>query len=309
MVFGDPPRMFHPVRKMGWMIEKLEKMIRTVTHHNQIRERIGGGILVLVMILTWTGGSVFLLRFFYQQNLWLGIGVEGWICYRMLAMKSLKVESKKVYTGLSHSVEEGRYALSRIVGRDTSGLEEEGIIKATVETVAENTSDGVVAPLFYMLWFGGVGGVFYKVVNTMDSMIGYKNESYRFFGTAAAKLDDVLNFFPARISAYLLLLSSFFLGADWKKGWEIYRRDGKKHPSPNAGQTEAAMAGVLQVELAGDAIYFGKLHHKPKIGDRIREIERRDILRSHALLYGTGGCMFLCTLILRGLLWKMGMIL
>lgn len=288
------------------MIEKMEKVLRTWFPKNKAGERFAGGVLVFLLVGIWTGGSVLLLSLAYQTALWMGILCESWMCYRMLAMKSLRIESQKVYDGLSVSLEKGRYALSRIVGRDTEKLSEEGVIKGAVETVAENTSDGVVAPLFYMLFFGGVGGVLYKAVNTLDSMIGYKNEAYQYFGTAAAKLDDILNFLPARISALLMLWSAFFLQEDWKQGWKIYQRDKRNHGSPNAGHTEAVMAGVLQVELAGDAYYFGKLQKKPTIGSPIRRIERQDILKSHTLLYGTGLWMLLLVILVRGILWKFG---
>lgn len=174
-----------------------------------------------------------------------------------------------------------------IVGRDTESLTEEGVTKAAVETVAENTSDGVVAPLFYMVIGGACLGFAYKAVNTMDSMVGYKNEKYRYFGTAAARLDDVVNFIPARIAAALMIAASFLLGMDGKRAVSIYRRDRKNHKSPNAAQTESVMAGALGVELAGNAWYFGTLYEKPAIGDAVRKIEIRDIRNSHRLLYGT----------------------
>ena len=183
---------------------------------------------------------------------------------------------------------EARHAVSWIVGRDTQNLDAEGVTKAAIETVAENSSDGVIAPLFYM----AVGGVplmfFYKAVNTMDSMIGYKNERYLYFGRFAAKLDDVVNYIPARLSGLLMVIASFLCGLDGKNAFRIFLRDRRKHDSPNSAQTEAAMAGALGVQLAGNAFYFGKLYEKPYIGDPLRPIEAEDIVRANRLLYRTG---------------------
>ena len=192
----------------------------------------------------------------------------------------------KVSHELEHgSIESARRAVSMIVGRDTQNLTEEGVTKAAVETVAENTSDGIIAPLFYMMIGGAVLGFAYKSVNTMDSMVGYVNDRYRYFGTAAAKLDDVLNYIPARLSAWLMIAGAWLIGMDGKNAKKIYLRDRRKHASPNSAQTEAVMAGALDIRLAGDAWYFGELHKKPFIGDPIRKVEMEDILRSHKLMY------------------------
>jgi adenosylcobinamide-phosphate synthase len=210
------------------------------------------------------------------------------MCYLLLATKSLKIESMKVYQALSKGkLEEGRQAVSMIVGRDTTNLTESGIIKAAVETVAENTSDGCIAPILFMIIAGAGGGFFYKAINTMDSMIGYKNEKYINFGKFAARLDDILNYIPARISAYLMIGSTFFLKLNTKNAWKIYRRDRYKHASPNSAHTESVVAGALEVQLAGDAYYFGKLYQKKTIGVDIRNIECEDIKRANLLLYQT----------------------
>ena len=204
----------------------------------------------------------------------------------MLAGKSLKTESMKVYKAFENNDTEGaRKAVSMIVGRDTQSLTKEGIIKAAVETVAENSSDGVIAPLIYMLIFGPVGGVVYKAVNTMDSMIGYVEEKYFYIGKFAAKLDDVLNYIPARVSGILVIISAFVLRYDYKNAFRIFKRDRRKHASPNSAQTESAMAGALGVQLAGDATYFGVVHKKPYIGDKNREIENEDIKRANDIMY------------------------
>ena len=255
---------------------------------NKVGERIGGGILVLIVIIVSTGIPAAILHVAYHAGWQFGVILESFWCYQILATKSLKVESDRVYDALKNrGLEAGRKAVSMIVGRDTQNLTEEGVIKAAVETVAENTSDGVIAPLFYMLIGGAVFGFTYKAINTMDSMIGYKNDRYQWFGTAAAKLDDVVNFIPARLSAVLMILTAYLTGMDGKNAAYIFRRDRFNHKSPNSAQTEAVMAGALDIQLAGDAWYFGTLHKKPTIGEPLRRIELLDIRRSHKLLYGT----------------------
>ena len=211
---------------------------------------------------------------------------------------------KKVYKALKKDDLEGaRYAVSMIVGRDTQVLDATGVAKAAVETVAENTSDGVIAPLIYLAIGGPILGFMYKAINTMDSMVGYKNDKYMYFGRCAAKLDDVVNYIPARISALLMIAVSFLPGKayDGKGAWRIWRRDRRKHASPNSAQTEAVCAGSLGVQLAGDASYFGKIVKKPTIGDAHRPVEYEDIKRANGLLYRTA---ILCEcLALIGLLW------
>lgn len=210
------------------------------------------------------------------------------MCYQLLAAKSLRDESMKVHDALERGdVEGARYAVSMIVGRDTKPLTKEGIIKAAVETVAENASDGVIAPLLYMALGGPVAGFLYKGINTMDSMVGYRNDRYEYFGKAAARLDDAVNFLPSRLSALLMLGAAAVSGMDWRRGLAIFRRDRKNHKSPNSAQTEAACAGILGVQLAGDAWYFGKLVKKPYIGDPVRPVETEDIRRANGLMYGT----------------------
>ena len=209
-------------------------------------------------------------------------------CYFFYAVKDLKTESMRVYDALKGgSLKEARTAVSMIVGRDTQRLSEAGVVRAAVETVAENTSDGIIAPLFYAVIGGPVLAWVYKAVNTMDSMVGYKNDRYRYFGTAAARLDDVLNYIPARISAWLMILGAKLCGMDAAGARRIYRRDRYKHSSPNSAHTEAVMAGALGIQLAGDAWYFGKLHKKDFLGDKCREVEIEDIPRSHRLMLAT----------------------
>lgn len=288
LIVGDPHWLYHPVQAIGKLISVLEKWIRKVFPKTKTGERIGGGVLVLFVVGISVGITVLLLHFCYHVHWGLGIAVETVICYQMLATKSLKTESMKVYDALkTGDIEKSRKAVSMIVGRDTQNLTEEGVTKAAVETVAENASDGVLAPLFYMVIGGGILAVAYKAINTMDSMVGYKNDRYQYFGTAAAQLDDLVNYIPARLSALMMILASLFCGMDAKQAARIYKRDRYKHASPNSAHTESVMAGALQIQLAGDAWYFGKLHKKEYIGDPIRPVEIEDIKRANWLLYAT----------------------
>lgn len=288
LLFGDPVWLYHPVRMMGNLISVSERGLRRLLPKGCRGERIGG--IILVFLLLFAGGMVpyTVLRLFSLISPYLKFVAECFFCYQIMATKALKVESMKVYHELKrHDIESARYAVSMIVGRDTDQLTEEGITKATVETIAENASDGVIAPLFYMMIGGPVAGFLYKAVNTMDSMVGYKNDNYRCFGTAAAVLDDIVNFIPARIGGILMAVSTIFCGLDLKQAFIIFFRDRKNHASPNSAQTEAAMAGALGIRLAGDAVYFGKIYKKPFIGDAHRPVEVEDIRRANLLLYMT----------------------
>ena len=281
-LIGDPYSLPHPIRLIGKLISALEKFVRA-----HFRDLTAGGVfLALTVVFLSAGISSALLFLCYSVNMWLGAAFESILCYYMIAARCLQKESMKVYRAAAENdTEKARAAVSMIVGRDTAVLDRDGIIRAAVETVAENTSDGVTAPIVYMALFGAVGGVFYKSVNTMDSMIGYKNEKYEKLGKFAAKLDDVLNYLPSRITALVMVLSSFLLGFDGKNAWKIWRRDRRKHASPNSAQTESVCAGALDIRLAGDAWYFGELHKKPYIGDDIRPIENEDIRRANRLMY------------------------
>lgn len=283
-ILGDPYALPHPVRWIGSFISFQEKYIRQKLNGKML---IVGGLFIT--ILTVGASAVIpavLLYFAYGVNRYVGIGLEGVLCFYMLALRSLKKESMKVYAALAKNDTEGaRKAVSGIVGRDTLYLDKSGITKAAVETVAENTSDGVVAPLFYMLIFGAVGGCVYKAVNTLDSMLGYRDENYIYIGKIPAILDDILNLIPSRISALLMIFAAFILRYDCKNALRIFKRDRYEHKSPNSAQTESVCAGALDIRLAGDAYYFGKLCKKPYIGDNIREIEAEDIVRANRLMY------------------------
>lgn len=288
LIFGDPYFLWHPIRLIGNLIAFAENLLRSIFPKTKKGELIAGTFLVIVVVVLSTGIPILILSLLYKWSSYVGVLVESIMCYQLLATKSLKDESMKVYKALSKGeLEEGRKAVSMIVGRDTANLSETGIIKAAVETVAENTSDGSIAPILFMIIAGAGGGFFYKAVNTMDSMIGYKNEKYINFGKSAAKLDDILNYIPARISAVLMIVSTIFSKFNTKNAWKIYWRDRYNHASPNSAHTEAVVAGALEVQLAGDAYYFGKLYPKKTIGDEIRKIECEDIKRANVLLYQT----------------------
>lgn len=308
ILLGDPHWLYHPVRAIGFLISSTEKFLRRLfricphREKDQRKKRAAGFLLVLPVLLFSTGIPYLLLVITGRIDTRLQFGIECFWCYQLLAMKSLKKESMKVYTALKKGdIEASRYAVSMIVGRDTDCLTEEGITKAAVETVAENTSDGVIAPMLFIMFFGVLGGFFYKAVNTMDSMVGYKNDTYYDFGKCAAKLDDVLNFIPARVSALGMIAAGFFCGLDWKNAIRIFKRDRYCHASPNSAQTEAVCAGALGLQLAGDAYYFGKLYHKPMIGDAVCRPEAEDIRLANRLLYGTSflvwGIGLLCVLL------------
>uniref|UniRef100_UPI00349E94EA adenosylcobinamide-phosphate synthase CbiB n=1 Tax=uncultured Ruthenibacterium sp. TaxID=1905347 RepID=UPI00349E94EA len=249
------------------------------------------GSLALTVLALWICGLIHPILGFALQVFW---------CWQALAMRGLRDESLNVYKTLRDgSLSDARMAVSRIVGRNTQNLDAAGVIKAAVETVAENFSDGVVAPAFYMLLGGAPLALWYKAINTMDSMVGYKNDRYLFFGRAAAKLDDAVNFIPSRLAALFLIASAQITGQDARKAWKIWRRDRHNHASPNSAQTEAVMAGALGVQLAGPAYYFGKRYDKPTIGDALRPVEPEDIQRANRMLYVAGTLCLMCFIGLR----------
>lgn len=303
LIFGDPRQIYHPIRIIGNLIAVLEKGIRKVFPKTSKGELAGDTMLVVLVVLICTAVPAALLglaAWIHPVVYWL---LASFGCWQILATKSLKTESMKVYAPLKEGdLPAARRAVAMIVGRDTERLTEEGVAKAAVETVAENTSDGIVAPLIFLALGGPALGFFYKAVNTMDSMVGYKNERYLYFGRTAARLDDVLNFLPSRISAWLMILAAAILGMDGKNAKRIYLRDRKNHASPNSAQTEAVMAGALRVQLAGDAWYFGELYKKPTIGDPFRAVEPEDIVRANRLMYLTSALALAVCGILRAVI-------
>lgn len=294
LLLGDPYSFPHPVRLIGRYISFLEERLLDrpqAAHTLSVAEkRWRGALLVLVVCVTTVVITTALLAICYSVHPVLGCTLEAVMTYQALALKCLRTESMKVYAALEHgTIEDARYAVSMIVGRDAQQLDGEQVAKAAVETVAENTSDGVIAPMLYLAIGGPVLGFLYKSINTMDSMIGYKNDKYIDFGRCAARLDDLVNFIPARISAIMMIAGCVFLGREYSTGeaWRIYKRDRRKHASPNSAQTEAACAGALGVRLAGDASYFGKVVKKPFLGDGDRPVTSRDIVRANRMSYAT----------------------
>lgn len=303
LLIGDPHFIPHPVRLIGSLISFLDKRLNSDAGYNSSENEANlskykkGMLLAFTVIITTFAVSALILVAAYSINLYAGVIVESVMTWQILATKCLRVESMRVYDALrTDGVEAGRRAVSMIVGRDTSVLDAAGVTRAAVETIAENTSDGVIAPMLYTAIGGPVLGFVYKAVNTMDSMLGYKNDKYMYFGRFAARLDDVVNFIPARISAYLMIAAAFIGGRqfDGKNAYRIFKRDRFNHASPNSAQTESVCAGALRVQLAGDAVYFGKLVKKKYIGDGLREIEYEDIKRVNRLMYITA---FLCEIL------------
>ena len=288
MLVGDPHWLPHPVVLMGKLISALEKLLRRMFPKTKRGENIAGGVLwVLVSLVSFLVPAA-LLMLCYHFSKWLGFGIESIMCWQCLAARSLCRESMNVKKSLdTGDIEASRRAVSMIVGRDTAVLDEKGVARAAVETVAENTSDGVIAPLLFLAIGGGPLGMLYKAVNTMDSMLGYVEEPYKDFGLVPAKLDDVFNYIPARLSALTMLLAVGVSGFDMKNGFRIFRRDRYKHASPNSAQTESVMVGLLRLRLAGDAYYHGVLHKKEFIGDQLREIETKDIKRANVIMFVT----------------------
>ncbi len=335
LLVGDPHWLYHPVRLIGKCIEVLEKALRSLfrvpfqTEKNGAAERpsrtskdfeaaaqksykdpgfstrefLAGALLAVLVTAISAGVPLLILMAAQRVHPYLRLAVETIFCWQLLAAKSLKDESMKVYEKLEQQDLAGaRQAVSMIVGRDTERLDEMGVTKAAVETVAENASDGVIAPMLYMAVGGAVLGFFYKAINTMDSMVGYKNPRYLYFGRFAAKLDDAANFIPARLSALFLILAAFLTRMDGRGAWRIFRRDRLRHASPNSAQTEAVMAGALGVQLAGDAWYFGVLHKKEFIGDNLRPIEAEDIVRANRMLYAAAFTALLASVLINILL-------
>ena len=297
LLIGDPHGIPHPVVYIGKLIDVTEKGMRKMFPKTVRGENFAGAAVWLIVVTVSAGIPLLVLHLAYGANCWLGLLLETILCAQILATKSLKTESMKVYQALqTGDLSKARYAVSMIVGRDTQYLDEAGVTRAAVETVAENTSDGIIAPMLFLAIGGAPLGFFYKAVNTMDSMLGYVEMPYKNVGLVPAKMDDVFNYIPARISAFLMLAAGGLLGMDVKNGWKIFKRDRYNHSSPNSAQTESVCAGLLGLRLAGDAWYHGVLHKKKFIGDPLREIVPEDIPFACRLLYGTAflGLLVFC---------------
>lgn len=286
LVLGDPSVIPHPVVLMGKLIAFLDRSLRKIFPKTVRGENLAGLVLWIIVCLVSFMIPWGILKAAELISPWLRLLLESIMCWQILATKSLKTESMKVYDALNKgTLEDGRYAVSMIVGRDTEHLDETGVIKACVETIAENSSDGIVAPMLFACLGGAPLGMLYKAVNTMDSMLGYVEEPYKNIGLVPARMDDVFNFIPARLSAFIMLAAGWLLRLDVKNGWYIFKRDRFNHASPNSAQTESCCAGLLQVRLAGDAWYHGVLHKKKYIGDDLRPIVLDDIPLTCNLLY------------------------
>ncbi|MDO5399574.1 MAG: adenosylcobinamide-phosphate synthase CbiB [Eubacteriales bacterium] len=289
LLLADPAWMPHPVIFMGKAISALEKFLRSRFPRTPAGERAAGRVLAAALPLGTLALTGALCWGAYRLHPMLGLMLETLWCWQALALKGLASEARAVYDRLAEeNLPAARTQVARIVGRDTQDLTREGVTKAAVETVAENFADGVAAPLLYMLLGGAPLALCYKAINTMDSMVAYKNETYLHFGRGAARLDDAANYIPARLAALLLIAASALTGLNAKNAWRIWRRDRRNHASPNSAQTESAAAGALGVQLAGPAWYFGEKYDKPTIGDPLRAVEPEDILRANRLLYAGG---------------------
>lgn len=288
LIFGDPVWLYHPIRFIGKLISVFEKLLRKLFPKTPKGELAAGAFLPVFVVSISFGLSYGIIYIAGKIHPWLGVALQIFWSYQILATKCLKTESTKVYNALkSGDLREARIQISYLVGRDTQNLSEEEVAKATIETVAENTSDGVVAPLLFIALGGAPLGFAYKAVNTLDSMVGYKNDKYLYFGRVSAVLDDVANFIPARLTGLFMVLGAWFCGYDWKSAFRIFKRDRKKHLSPNSAQSESSCAGALRIQLGGTHDYFGKPVEKPTIGDDLEAVTAGKIKDANRLLYAS----------------------
>ena len=288
LIFGDPHWLPHPICLIGNMISFLDRHLRKLFGFSNNGLLFGGALMVVIVLMLSFFIPLSVLNIAYGFNPWVGFAIETIMCYQIFATKCLRDESMKVYYALQkNDIVDARLKLSWIVGRDTKELNAEEVTKGAVETVAENTADGIIAPMLYMFLGGAPLAFLYKGINTMDSMVGYKNDKYMYFGRCAAKLDDLANLIPARITGIVMILASYFLNLNFKGAWKVFLRDRYNHLSPNSAMTESVTAGALNIQLGGDHYYFGKLVHKDTIGDNIRPVVAEDIVSTNNLLYMT----------------------
>ena len=288
LIFGDPHWLPHPICLIGNLIGFLEKNLRRLLAPGKTALLLGGALMVVIVLALSYAVPYAILMLAEQVSPWLKFALETIMFYQIFATKCLRDESMKVYTALhNNDLADARVKLSWIVGRDTKELTAEEVTKGAVETVAENTADGIIAPMLYMFIGGAPLAFLYKGINTMDSMVGYKNDKFLYFGRCAAKLDDLANLIPARITGLVMILASYFLNLNAKGAWKIFWRDRYNHLSPNSAMTESVTAGALNIQLGGDHFYFGKLVHKDTIGDNIRQVVPEDIVAANNLLYMT----------------------
>ncbi len=288
LLFGDPHWLPHPICLIGNLIGFLEKNLRRLLAPGKTALLIGGALMVVIVLVITFAVPYAVLALAESVSPWLRFALETIMCYQIFATKCLRDESMKVYTALHNDdLADARVKLSWIVGRDTQNLDAAEVTKGAVETVAENTADGIIAPMLYMFIGGAPLAFLYKGINTMDSMVGYKNDKFLYFGRCAAKLDDLANLIPARITGLVMIVASYFLNMNTRGAWKIFWRDRYNHLSPNSAMTESVTAGALDIQLGGDHFYFGKLVHKDTIGDDIRQVRPDDIIAANNLLYMT----------------------
>ncbi|MBF8983567.1 cobalamin biosynthesis protein CobD [Lutibacter sp. B2] len=300
LIFGDPYCLPHPIIFIGNLIRKCEKFLRKYCYDPIAEKKMGVVLTFFIVLITYTI-TLAILLLVGSINKYLYMIIHSFFIFQILATKSLGVETKKVFDPLiNNNILEARKYLSYIVGRETKELNKDEITRACVETVAESTSDGIIAPLFYIVIGGAPLGMAYKAINTLDSMIGYKNDQYYYFGWAAAKLDDIVNYIPARITGICTFIAAFILRYDWKNSIRIFLRDRKNHKSPNSGHPESAFAGALRIQIGGTNTYFGKIVCKPTIGDKLKELESADIIKAIRLTYMTSFIGFVFGIIVRG---------
>lgn len=300
LVIGDPHNLPHPIRMIGKLIEVVENKLRKISKCEKDERKYGAVLWFIVVGLSYLIPALILFAL-TKMSITLSIIAESIMCYYILATKSLRDESMKVYYALKNNdIMEARKYLSYIVGRDVENLNASSIAKAAVETIAENTSDGVIAPMLFIILGGAPLGFMYKAINTLDSMVGYKNEKYINMGRFSALADDVANYIPSRLSAYLMILAAYILKMDYKDAYKIFKRDRYNHKSPNSAQTESVCAGALNIMLGGDNYYKGVLTNKPTIGNNTREVELEDIKKANKLMFTTS---LLCLIIGIIILW------
>jgi adenosylcobinamide-phosphate synthase len=303
LIIGDPIGWPHLILGYGKLIPFFEHVLRRIFPKSERGEFTAGIFLVIFMCVISLSVGIGILILCQMIHPYLRVAVESIMVWQCLSLRSLQVASLTVYKPLTEkNLPAARLAVAEIVGRDTAQLDVAGVTRAAVETVAENTSDGIIAPLLFMAIGGGALGLWYKAVNTMDSMVGYKNDTYLFFGRAAARFDDAVNLIPARLAGIFMSLAAFFVRLDGRDAWRIFKRDRLNHKSPNSAHTEAACAGALHIQLGGDNYYFGALVHKPTIGDNDRPIEPEDIKRANRLLSATAFVFIFLCIIARGVI-------
>lgn len=302
LFFGDPLWMPHPICLIGNLIGFLEKKLRKIAGDDSSNLLVAGFSLVVIILTFSFVVPYYILVLAKSISPWLAFVVETIMFYQIFAIKSLKDESEKVYDKLIHStIEQARIQLSWIVGRDTAELSKEEVTKGTIETIAENTADGVIAPMFFMIIGGAPLAFLYKGINTMDSMVGYKNEQFLYFGRCAARLDDIANFIPARISAFFMIVATVVLNYNYKNAIKIFLRDRYKHLSPNSAQTESVVAGALGITLGGGHYYFGKFVPKEVMGDEINKVRFEDIKKTNKIMYASSAIGLLIFFIIKSL--------